>query len=106
MIVIKENTDLHLVSESKIDDYFDSRKFPSKEPGTPQMLDQNKNGERMMLFVSNDIPLKILSKEKLPAEYLLIKFMKASNRSSNPSNGNNTSHVDSLFKILDTHLKK
>ena len=64
MILIKENTDMPLVSESKIGYFFTDRKFPSKESGNPWMLDQNENGEIIMLSVRDDIPFKMLSKEK------------------------------------------
>ena len=58
-----------------------------------------------MIFHSKCFP-----KKNQPAENVLsIEFKEkelASDYSNIPSNGNNISYVDSLFKNSDTHLKK
>ena len=63
-----------------------------------------------MLFVRNDIPLKIISIEKLPTESFLVELNLRKkkwliNYFYNPNNGNIQSHLNSVSKSLDIHLK-
>ena len=57
--IIKDNTDILMISETKVDDTFPDGQFYLDAFGTPFRLDQNKNGWGIMLFIRNDIPAKL-----------------------------------------------
>ena len=68
-------------------------------------------GGGKMLFVHNDILSKKVSIEKLPTESFLIELYLRKKRwlinyYYNPNNGNIESHLDSVSKSLDMHLKR
>ena len=52
---MKGNTDVLLVSETKIDDSFPNGNFLIDEFSTPYRLNRNSNGGGLMLFVRADI---------------------------------------------------
>ena len=78
---------------------------------TPCRLDRNRNRGGIMLFVRNDIRLKMISIEKLPIESFLIELNLRKkkwliNCSHNPNNENTESDLDSVSKSLDVHLNR
>ena len=108
--LIKRKIDILMVSESKIDDSFPDNQFFLDGYSTPYSLDRNRNGGSIMLFVHNDIPSKMISIEKLPTEGFLVKLNLRKkkwliNCFYNPNNGNIESHLVSISKSLDIHLK-
>ena len=59
--IIKDNIDILMISETKLDDSFSDGLFFLDDFGTPFGLDRNRNGEGIMLFIGNDIPAKVVS---------------------------------------------
>ena len=109
--LIKGKIDVLMISESKIDDSFRDSQFFLDGYSTPHRLDRKRNGGGKMLFVRNDIPSKKISIEKLPTESFLIELYLRKKRwlisySYNPNNGNIESHLDTVSKSLDMHLKR
>ena len=109
--LIKGKIDVLMISESKIDDSFRDSQFFLDGYSTPHRLDRNRNGGGKMLFVRNDIPSKKISIEKLLTESFLIELYLRKKRwlisySYNPNNGNIESHLDTVSKSLDMHLKR
>ena len=58
---IKGLIDIVTVSETKLDDSFPGSQFLIDGFHSPFRFDRNKNGERIMLYVREDIPAKLLS---------------------------------------------
>ena len=63
--LIKDNIDIFLISETKLDSSFPSWQFVIKGYSTPFRLDRNQNGGGLLLYVREDIPYKIF-KEYIP----------------------------------------
>ena len=63
--LIKDKTDIFLISETKLDSSFPSGQFVIKGNSTPFRLDRNQNGRGLLLYVGEDIPCNIL-KEYTP----------------------------------------
>ena len=66
--IIKDNIDILMTTETKVDDSFPDRQFFLDGFGTPFRLDWNRNGGSIMLFISNDVPAKVISKDDRPIE--------------------------------------
>ena len=58
--LIKDKTDIFLISETKLDGSFPSGQFSIKDYSTPFRLDRNQNRRGLLLYVREDIPSKIL----------------------------------------------
>ena len=67
-----------MISEIKADDSFPDGQFFLDGFGTPFRLDRNRNGGDIMLFIRNEIPAKVVSKDDRPIEsfYVELKFRK------------------------------
>ena len=63
--LIKDKTEIFLISETKLDSSFRSGQFATKGYITPFRLDRNRNGGGLLFYVREDIPCKIL-KEYTP----------------------------------------
>ena len=91
--IIKDNIDILMISETKVDDSFPNGQFLLDGFGTPFRLDRNRNGESIMLFIRNDIPAKVISTDDRPIEsfYVELNFRKKTwllNCSHNPKHSN------------------
>ena len=64
--IIKENVDILLVSETKIDDSFPEGRFFIEGYKEPIRLDRNKNGGGLLFFVHDDLECKEIISQKLP----------------------------------------
>ena len=73
---IKDNIDILMISEYKVDDSFPDGQFFLDGFGTPFRLDRNRNGGNIMLFIRNDFPAKVVSTDDRPIEscYVELKF--------------------------------
>ena len=58
---IKGHIDMLMVSEKKLDDSFPEGQFLIDGFHSPFRFDRSKNGGRIMLYVPEDIPAKLLS---------------------------------------------
>ena len=54
--IVKDNIDILMISESKLDDSFPDSQFFIEGFGKPFRLDRNRNGGGIMLFIQSDIP--------------------------------------------------
>ena len=59
--IINKNIDVLLISETKIDSSFHSVQFHLEGYATPYRLDRNANGGGTLLYIREDIPLKLLN---------------------------------------------
>ena len=75
--IVKDNIDILLISESKLDDSFPDNQFLIEGFGKPFCLDQNRNSGGIMLFIRSDIP-EVISANKNPFEsfYAELNFTK------------------------------
>ena len=62
------------ISETKLDSSFPERQFLIPGYSAPYRIDRNCHGEGIMLFVSEDIPSKLLSTENAPTEDFYIEL--------------------------------
>ena len=60
---MKYKIDIFLISETKLDSSFPTGQFVIKSYSTPFRLNRNQNGGDLLLYVSEDIPCKILKKD-------------------------------------------
>ena len=65
-VVIENNIDILIVTETKIDSNFSSSQFVIKGFTIPFRFDRNRSGGRVIIYVRDDIPSKQLTKHKLP----------------------------------------
>ena len=72
----KDNIDILMISETKVDDSFPDSQFSLDGFGTPFCLDQSRSGGGIMLFIRNDIPAKVVSTDDRPIEcfYVVLNF--------------------------------
>ena len=66
--IIKDNIDILMISETKVDDFFLVGQFFLDGFGTPFRLVRNRNGGGIILFVRNNIPAKVISTDDRPIE--------------------------------------
>ena len=109
--ISKDNTNILIISESKVDDSFPDGQFFLDGFGTPFCLYRNRNGRGIMLFIRNDIPAKVVSRDEKPIEsfYVELNFRKKKcllNCSYNPKHSSIESHLDSLSKSIDSLSSK
>ena len=66
--IINKNTDVLLISETKIDSSFLSFQFHLEGYATPYILERNTNGSGILLYASEDIPSALLNSDSLVQE--------------------------------------
>ena len=66
--IIKDNIDILMISETKVDDSFPDGQFSLDAFGTPFSIDRIRNGGGNMLFIRNDIPAKLVPTDDYPVE--------------------------------------
>ena len=59
--IIGHNTDIFLISETKLDDSFPTAQFLIKSFSAPYRFDRNSKGSGLLLYIREDIPSKILT---------------------------------------------
>ena len=109
--IVKDNIDILMISESKLDDSFPDSQFLIEGFGKPFRLDRNRNGGAIMLFIRSDIPAKVISTDKNPFEsfYVELNFRKKKsllNFSYNPNNNNIELHLNCLSRSIDSLSSK
>ena len=58
--IVKDNVDILMISESKLDDSFPDSQVLRQGFGKPFRLDRNRNGGGIMLFIRSDISAKVI----------------------------------------------
>ena len=75
--VINNNTDVLLISETKIDSSFLSVQFHLEGYAAPYRLDRNTNGRSILLYITEDIPSKLLNSDSsIEGFFVEIRLMK------------------------------
>ena len=64
--LIRDNVDILVVGETKLDDTFPTSQFHIDGFSQPYRLDRNRNGGGVMIFVREELPSKQLLKHTLP----------------------------------------
>ena len=105
---IKDNIDLLLVSERRIDDSFPTENFLIDGFSTPYRLDRNSNDVGHMLFVREDIPSNLVKAEAKPIEGFYIELNLRNDKwlpncSYNPPKNNIGNHLKAFSDFLDSH---
>ena len=59
--MVKDNIDILMVSETKLDSSFPQAQFKIKGYAPPFRYDRNSHGGGILLFIREDIPTKIIS---------------------------------------------
>ena len=72
--IIKDNIDILIISETKVDDSFPDGQFFLDDFRTPFGLDRNRNGEGIMLFIRNEIPAKVASTDDRTIESCYVEL--------------------------------
>ena len=104
-LVISTNVDIFLVSETKINESFPENQFKITGYSRPYRLDRNEYGGGLLLYVREDIPSKMVRKEKdyeaFFVEINLKKQVWLLCCSYNPKEQNIDSHLTSLQHSID-----
>ena len=66
--IIKDNLDLLMVSETKIDDTFPTEQFMIEGYSKPVRLDRTRHGGGLMILVRDDLPCHELNSHNLPSD--------------------------------------
>ena len=108
MSLIKNNVDILMISETKLDESFPDGQFTVKGYSKPFRLDRNKNGGGIMLYVREDIPARLISVEKSPIEAMFIEVNLRNRKwlfccSYNPIKATTERHIEALSKSIDLH---
>ena len=105
MSLIKNNVDILMISETKLDESFPDGQFTVKGYSKPFRLDRNKNGGGIMLYVREDIPARLISVEKSPIEAIFIEINLRNRKwlfccSYNPNKATTERHIEALIRVL------
>ena len=108
MSLIKNNVDILMISQTKLDESFPDGQFTVKGCSKPFRLDRNKNGGGIMLYVREDIPARLISVEKSPIEAMFIEINLRNRKllfccSYNPNKATTERHIEALSKSIDLH---
>ena len=109
--IIKDNVDILLVSETKLDESHPDGKFFIDGYKEPIRLDRNKNGGGLLFFIHDDLECKEIKSHKLPKKTEGI-FLKLTIRNTkwlimggyNPKKENIKNFLDQVGKELDKFL--
>ena len=111
--MIKDNVDILLISETKLDDTFPSGKFFIEGYKEPTRLDRNKNGGGLLFFIRDDLDCKEIKSHKLPkkVEGIFIKLVIRNTKwlimgGYNPNKKNIKDFLNHVSKQLDKFLPK
>ena len=105
---IKGNVDVLVISETKLDESFPEWQFKIPGFATPFRRDRNEFGVGIMVFVREDIPSKLISKETLDIEGIFIELNFRKKKwllscSYNPNKNTITDHPEILRRNLDLY---
>ena len=72
--IINDNTDILTITETRVDDSFSDDQFFLDNFRAPFQLDRNRNGGGILLFIRNDIPVKVGSTNDWPIENFYVEL--------------------------------
>ena len=111
-LIIKIKVDILVITETKLDSSFPDSQFIIDGFGQLYRLDRNKHGGGVMIFVSEDIPSKLVSKHTLPDEiegmFIEIKLRRTKwliLGTFHPPNQPDDYFFKTVGKALDQYLK-
>ena len=111
-LLIKDNIDILVVTETKVDASFPASQFKIDGFSIPFRLDRTSNGGGIMIYVREDIPSKILNKHKFPSdiEGLFVEINLRKTKwllfgAYRPPSQNCGYFLDSVSRALDIYLK-
>ena len=102
--IIKNNIDILLISETKLDESFPSSAFCIPGFSLPYRRDRSINGGGILIYVRNDIPSKILNAFPIPNDIECIKRNGYLINSYNPHKSQINNMLQFLWKCLDHFL--
>ena len=99
------NVDLRMISETKIDNSFPKGRFLITVFCEPFRIGRNIDGGGILHYVREDIPVKLLSVEPLPAECLFFALNLRKRKplvcySHNPHKDNISNHLQLIWKKI------
>lgn len=111
--LIKENVDLLLISETKVDDTFPAGQFNIEGYSKPIRLDRNQHGGGILFLVCDDLPCHELQSHELPSD-VECTFLEMRIRQSkwlivggyNPHKDNISYFLNHIGRELDKYLAK
>ena len=111
--LIKDNVDLLMISETKVDGTFPADQFKIEGYSRPIRIDRNCHGGGLMIFTRDDLPCRELNSHKLPSE-VECTFLEIRIRNSkwlvvggyNPHKDKISSFLSHISKELDIYLSK
>ena len=111
--LFKDNVDLLMVSETKVDNTFPLEQFKIEGYSRPIRLDRNRNGGGVMVFPRIDLPCHELKSHKIPID-LECTFLELRIRQSkwlvvagyNPHKNKISYFLENISKALDIYLPK
>ena len=109
--MVKDNIDILMVSETKLDSSFPQAQFRIEGYAPPFRYDRNSHGGGILLFIREDIPTKVISITPLKdfeGIFVELNFRKKKVLlccSYNPHKNLISNHLNILRKILDTQMK-
>ena len=75
-LIVKNNVDILMISETKLDDSFPTAQFLLHGFSTPYRLQRNSKGGGILLYIKEDIPSRLLNiKSKTGIETILLKLI-------------------------------
>ena len=110
-IMVKDNIDILMLLETKLNSSFPQTQFRTEEYAPPFRYDTNSYGGGILLFIREDIPTKIISVTRLKdfeGNFVELNFRKKKVIlccSYNPYKNLISNHLNILGKILDTQMK-
>ena len=111
--MVRDNVDILLITETKIDSSFPIAQFQIDGYTTPYRLDRDENGGGILLYLRDDIPSKTIENldfgSQTEAIFAKIKIGKVKwliSCSYNPHKANIKSHLQELGKNLDLQSSK
>ena len=109
--IIKENVDIMLISETKLDDTFPAGTFFIEGYKEPIRLDRNRNGGGLLFYIRDDLDSKEIKSHKLPKEVegIFIKLVIRNTKwlimgGYNPNKKNISNFLEHVSKELDKFL--
>ena len=109
---IKDNADILMISETKLDERFPTSQFFMNGFSSPHCLDRNYNGGGIILYIREDIPSKHLSVEKNLTEAILGEINLRNKKKwliscfYNPKRASIANHISVLNKSTDIYTCK
>ena len=108
---IKDNIDILMLSETKLDESFPNSQFLINGFSAPYRLDRNNRGGGIILYIREDIPSRLLSTEISPIEGFFVELSLRNKKwliccSYNPRKVLIADHLSALGKTTDVYTSK